>query len=299
MNTSASLKSDRANLSSLFSVTWSLSLLILALALTAHAFPPALPHTIYGMARDEYGNPLGTNATIVLTTSTGVILKATVDTDLEPGVNYRLTVPLDAGVRTDAYRGDAVNSTVPFRIKVSLNNTLLLPIEMSGDYSLMGQPGKQTRIDLTLGEDTNGNGLPDAWELAMISARGWNLTLANLRTNNMPGGGGVSLMQEYIAGTYAFEDDTGLNIKIARFDNGAPVIEFMAVRGRTYTIVGSADLKTWSTVSFKADMTDPNTGLVQAQTVDNYESTTVKLMQVTVPAPASGPQPLFFKLRIQ
>lgn len=268
-------------------------LLMLAAAVTA--FPPALPHTIYGMARDEFGNPLRTNAVIVLTTSAGATITAIVDPDDEPGVNYRLVVPLDANVKADAYKDGALPSSVPFRLYVKINNATFLPLEMVGDYSLLGQPGKRTRIDLTLGEDTNGNGLPDAWERAMLAARGWTNGLADLKANSSPGGNGVTLLQEYIAGTYGFEDANGLNLNIVRIEAGAPVFEFLAVRGRSYTILGSTDLKVWSAASFRPLLPEAP----PADPVSAYLSTEVRLLQVAVPAPASGAAPRFFKLKIQ
>ncbi|MEQ2007851.1 MAG: hypothetical protein ABMA26_13725, partial [Limisphaerales bacterium] len=230
--------------------------LLLCAATVATAFPPALPHTIYGMARDEYGNPLRTNAVIVLTTSAGLSVSARVDPELEPGVNYRLVVPLDSGVKSDAYKTGALQASVPFRIRVTINNATFLPLEMTGDYSLLGQPGKQTRIDLTLGEDTNGNGLPDAWERAILAARGWTNSLTDLNANSSPGGNGVTLLQEYVAGTYGFEDANGLSLTITRIEVGAPVLEFLAVRGRNYTILGSADLKVWGEVAFRPLLPD-------------------------------------------
>lgn len=258
------------------------------------AFPPALPHTIYGMARDEYGNPLRTNALIVLTTASGATVTAQVDPEDEPGVNYRLVVPLDAGVKSDAYKAGALQGTVAFRLRVIINNATFLPLEMTGDYSLLGQPGKQTRIDLTLGEDTNGNGLPDAWERAMIAARGWNVSLTNLTASSSLGGNGVTLLQEYVAGTYGFEDGNGLNLAIARVEAGTPVLEFLAVRGRSYTIVGSTNLKTWAPVPFRPLLPDAD-----PDPVSSYLSPDVRLLQVAVPAPATGAVPLFYKLQIQ
>lgn len=260
---------------------------------SSFAFPPALPHTIYGMARDEYGNPLRTNAVIVLTTIDGLSVSAQVDPELEPGVNYRLVVPLDSGVKSDVYRSIALQAAVPFRIRVTINNATFLPIEMSGDYTLLGQPGKRTRLDLTLGEDANGNGLPDAWERAMIAARGWNVPLADLNPNSSPGGG-ATLLQEYVAGTYGFEDADGLNVKIARIENGLPVLEFLTVRGRTYSLAGSVNLQTWTPAPFTPLLEEPVTDPVTA-----YLAPEVRLLQVSVPAPADGPAPRFFKLRIQ
>ncbi|NBR85663.1 MAG: hypothetical protein EBT61_09155 [Verrucomicrobia bacterium] len=260
------------------------------------AFPPALPHTIYGMARDEYGNPLRTSALIVFTTSDGVSVSTTVDDSLEPGVNYRLVVPLDSGVKSDAYKTGAVQASVAFRIRVTVNNTTYLPLEMVGNYSTLGLPGKQTRIDLTLGEDTNGNGLPDAWERAMIAARGWNVNFTNLNANSSPGGNGITLLQEYVAGTYGFEDATGLNLAIARVDAGVPVLEFLAVRGRNYSIVGSADLKSWAPIAFRPLLPDV---AADADPIGAYLSPDVRLLQVSVPAPVTGPAPLFYKLQIR
>lgn len=268
--------------------------LALAAATAASAFPPALPHTIYGMARDEYGNPLRTNAIIVLTTASGLTVTAQVDPDDEPGVNYRLVVPLDAGVKSDVYKTGALQGTVPFRLRVSINNVTFLPLEMVGDYSLLGQPGKRTRIDLTLGEDTNGNGLPDAWERAMIAARGWNVNLTNLTASSSFSTNGVTLLQEYVAGTYGFEDGNGLNLAIARVEAGTPVLEFLAVRGRSYSIVGSSSLKVWTPVSFRVLLPDAD-----PDPVSTYLSPDVRLLQVTVPAPAAGTAPLFYKLQIQ
>jgi hypothetical protein len=204
-----------------------------------------------------------------------------------------------AFMRTRFYKATALQATVPFRIQVAIGSTTYLPLEMAGDTSRLGQPGQQTRLNLTLGEDTNGNGLPDAWERAMIAARGWNLTLANLRTNSTPAGNGATLMQEYIAGTYGMEDDNGLNVKIVRIEAGKPVLEFMAVRGRNYSIVGSANFKAWLPVRFQAPILDPATGETANRTIDSIQSTAVQLMQVTVVAEPGTPLPLFYKLRIQ
>ena len=258
------------------------------------AFPPALPHQIFGMARDEFGNPLTTNATVVLTTSSGVSVSCQVVPGLQPGINYRMTIPMDSAVRSDIYKTVALQPSVPFRMRVSMGGGTFLPIEMTGDYSLLGQPGKQTRIDLTLGEDRNGNGLPDAWEQALIAARGWNVSLTNLTANSSPGGNGVTLLQEYVSGTYGFQDGTGLNLNIVRVVGGAPVLEFMAVRGRSYSIIGSADLKAWQPVSFQR--AEPG---ADPAVMGNFQADKVQLLQMTVPASGNQAGLRFFKLRIQ
>ncbi|MBI5800359.1 MAG: hypothetical protein HZA92_06475 [Verrucomicrobia bacterium] len=268
--------------------------LTLLVAPSALAFPPALPHSIYGLARDEFGNPLTTNATVVLTTSSGVSVSCQVVPGLQPGVNYRMTIPMDSAVRSDFYKSVAQQPSVPFRLRVMIGGATFLPIEMTGDYSLLGQPGKQTQIDLTLGEDKNGNGLPDAWEQALIGARGWNVSLTNLTASSSPGGNGVTLLQEYVAGTYGFQDGAGLNLKVVRVVGGAPVLEFMAVRGRNYSVVGSADLKTWQAVSFQRAEPGADPAMMES-----FQSGNVQLLQVTAPVTGSQAGLRFFKLRIQ
>ena len=77
-------------------------------------------------------------------------------------------------------------------------------------------------------------------------------------------------------------------------EGGAPVLEFMAVRGRNYSIVGSVDLKTWQTVSFRRAELGADPAMME-----NLQSQLVQLLQVTVPAAGSQAGLRFFKLRIQ
>src|SRR5260370_18497252 len=95
-------------------------------------------------------------------------------------MNFQREVPMDAGLTADPYEPEALMASAPFKIYVVIGVTTNLPIQMTGNYSLLGQPGQQTRIDLTLGVDSNGDGIPDAWEIAFLSSIGSNLNLANL-----------------------------------------------------------------------------------------------------------------------
>ena len=62
------------------------------------AFPPAPHHLVYGLVRDEMGEPISLNtAQVILESSTGVQIRGLIVPNLEPGVNYRLSVPMDAG----------------------------------------------------------------------------------------------------------------------------------------------------------------------------------------------------------
>ena len=62
------------------------------------AFPPAPHHLVYGLVSDEMGETISLNtAQVILESSTGVQIRGLIVPNLEPGVNYRLSVPMDAG----------------------------------------------------------------------------------------------------------------------------------------------------------------------------------------------------------
>ena len=88
-------------------------------------------------------------------------------------------------------------------------------------------------------------------------------------------------MQEYLAGTYAFDPKDGFSLTIVGFNSGAPPFEFLAIRGRTYTLHGSPDLKTWTAQSF------------------SIPADTVRKLQIQAAAPAGDTPPRFFRLMVQ
>jgi hypothetical protein len=206
-------------------------------------------------------------------------------------VNYQLEVPMDSGITSDLYKPTALCPTVPFRIKVKIGQTVYLPIEMKGDYAHLGQPGRRTRLDLTLGEDANGNGLPDAWERALLQAGGGTGTI---RPEDDFDGDGLSNLEEYLAGTYAFDSQDGFSLKITRTENQVIQLSFMVIRGRTYTIVGSADFQTWTPVQFRI----PANG-AEAPFLTGYYASDVRVLRVEVLSPADQPSMRFFNLLVQ
>jgi hypothetical protein len=70
---------------------------------------------------------------------------------------------------------------VAFRLKVQAGSVTYLPIEMSGVNGLVAEPGKTARVDLTLGQDSDGDGLPDAWERTMLAALGRQGTIQDIK----------------------------------------------------------------------------------------------------------------------
>jgi hypothetical protein len=272
-----------------------LKILLLVLSLLvpdARAFPPAPYHELYGMVRDEYGNPIvSTNAIVILETTTGVQLTTTLDLNLEPGTNYRLPVSMDAGITTELYKATALRATAPFKMKVKIGNTTYLPMEMVADFSKLGQPGQRTRLNLTLGEDSDGDGIPDAWERALIEFLGGNKTLADIRPGDDSDGDGVSNLNEYLAGTLPFDQSNGLTLSLVNLNGNIPALEFTAIRGRTYVIEGSSDLRTWTAVDFR---------MVGDTVVQNiYRAVDVRLMQVEVISSEGAPAPNYFRLMLR
>lgn len=259
------------------------------LAPAAYAFPPALPHTIYGMVRDELGNPLPAGASIVLESASGVKVYSAVQNIQEAGVNYRLSVPLDAGLTTAAYKPTALSPAAPFKISIIVGGVTYLPIEMTHDFKQLGDPGKSTLLNLTLGVDENGDGLPDAWQ------RRINSDLSKVRPDGDADGDGLSNMQEYLAGTYAYDPASGFTLSIVRFNDKAPILSFTGVTGRTYMILGTSDLTSgqWTPVQFKLSSS------ADATAISSYSASDVSPLQVEVVTPADQAVPTFFKLMLQ
>ncbi len=283
MTTFASFLSRRA-------ASWSAAILgvLLLAGAPALAYPPALPHTFYGMVRDEQGNPLTPGASIILETASGVKVYGVVSSLLAPGVNYRLRVPLDAGLASVAYKPTALNPQAPFKIRIKVDNATYLPIEMSRDFAQMGQPGKSTLLNLTLGEDSNGDGIPDAWQ------RRINSDLSQVSPDGDADNDGLTNLQEYLAGTYAFDPASGFMLNIVRFNADAPVLAFTAVAGRTYTLLGSVDLEAWSPAQFRIAG-----AAAESAPRDSYFAPDVRAMEVEAAIPAGQPAPRFFKVMLE
>lgn len=225
----------------------SLGVLALGLGPVAVAFPPAPPHTIYGLVRDDYGTPIDvTNAVLTLQTTNNVVVSTHTLPNLEPGVNYRLIVPMDAGLTADTYRTNALRAAVPFKIRMTIGGVTYVPLEMSGDFSKLGKPAQSTRLNLTLGQDSTGDGLPDAWKRVVMAMSGGRYTdISQIHPNDRFPGNPMTLWQAYVAGTYPWDPNDVFALKIVGFNGTNPLLKFTAIRGHAYTLWGSADMKIW------------------------------------------------------
>lgn len=272
------------------------SLFAMGLCHSALAFPPAPNHTIYGVVRDEMGEPIRiTNAVVILETATGIQVKTTVVPNLAPGMNYRLAVPMDAGLTSDAYKPTALRPQVSFRLKVVIGSTTYLPMELHGNSVNLGKPAQKTHLDLTMGVDSVGDGLPDAWRQELIDMLGLNCSIQDIKPGDDADGDGMSNLAEYIAGTYAFDATDNLSLEIVSMNQGNPLMDFTAIRGRTYTILGSTNTTSWSPVSFRLPLEVANGTMM-----DSYYANGVHRVRAEVIDPATASAKMrVFKLRVQ
>lgn len=264
----------------------------LASLFAAHAFPPAPHHTIFGMIRNQWGDPLNVGSgTIVLEGTNGVLLRASMIPSSDPGVNYSILISMDSGTAADLYKPTALKPFYPFKLKIQIGSVAYVPIEMSGNFSQIGKPGQSTRINLTLGEDSDHDGLPDGWENALIDAAGGGLTLADIRPGDDFDGDGISNLDEYLAGTYAFDPADGFVLALTGVHNGASTMKFLAIRNRTYTVETSANLAQWAPARFRI------LGGTNAL-MDNYLAPDVRLIEIEVPS-TGGQTNNYFRAKVQ
>lgn len=255
--------------------------IILTLAMfgtgTLDAFPPAPFHEVYGLVRDERGSPLSGNASVTLSGDSGKILSGLIDPLLAPGVNYSLKVPMDAGTLSQLYQSTAMRPSMPFTASVSIAGVNYVPIEVQGGALAIGDPGGRTRLDLTLGIDSDGDGLPDSWEQEIIDRVDGIDGLAEVTRDGDADGDGVSNYIEYLAGTYAFDRRARFELEIVEVRDGLAHTRFLAVKGHSYTIACSTDLKEFTPTEFSLhpDGHDP---------ISVYRAQQIRFQDVFIPA---------------
>ena len=228
----------------------------------ALAFPPAPHMTHFGFIRDQVGQILtAEGASLILLKDGREVGRTPVHSQwVSLDRNYELTVRIDAArPNTQPYSASAIAAGGLFSLAVEMNGSWFYPIEVSGGGLLAGQGGERVRLDLNLGEDSDGDGLPDIWEMWQLYHAGhhpdetgkWPLHLIT-RDGDFDGDGQSNWL-EYIAGTFAGDGQDRFMLEIKERNNQRVRLEFYAITGKTYTIESSADMETWTPVAFRLD----------------------------------------------
>ena len=102
---------------------------------------------------------------------------------------------------------------------------------------------------------------------------------------------GMSNLDEYIAGTYAFDGRDRLQLRIVETKNGISRMRFLAITGRGYRLEASADLENYAPAEFSTseDASEP---------VRSYRAASVGYMDIYVPVDAENPTKLY-RLNVQ
>lgn len=85
--------------------------------------------------------------------------------------------------------------------------------------------------------DTDGDGLPDAWERLYFGS----INDPRATPDADPDGDGFSNLQEYLAGTNPLDPNSLLRLESANLSNGALALHFNAVAGHSYSVLWRTD----------------------------------------------------------
>jgi len=256
-------------------------------------YPPAPHHVIEGVVRNEQGRPLlGDNIKVVVKAIDGGQVISRVNEVYRPGINYSVQVPMDSGISKNILETLSFRHKTAFQLLVSIDGRYYLPIEMIGNTSKIGLPGETTFLDLTLGQDSDRDGLPDAWEMGISSFNGKKISA--IGPNDDSDGDGLSNLEEYISGSYAFDKQDGVVIHMKEVSVEKANFEFLVIPGRTYSIEMSTDFKEWKQADFK---------LTRGNTKESFSHFIAgKVENLSIDVPLSGgdtDKKLFFKLKVQ
>jgi hypothetical protein len=273
-------------------------LCLLVAAAAAMANPPAPSYTLYGTVRTTDGRPLDTGeGLIVLSTVAGAeIVRGPTNAEVGRGLNYALQVPMDSFTTDELYKETATSPKTIFKVQVFIGTKTYVPYAVGKPPLDTEQPGDRERFDFVIGTDSDNDDIPDEYEKTLVDADS-NDALTKISQITASGdinGNGLTNYQEYLAGLYGAGASSGIFLSIIKFENGIAQLEFLAARGRTYSIRTSTDLRNWVEIPFALDPAAVKTG-------SHYRAKDSDYLNVYVPGVAPQPnQPAhFFKLYVE
>lgn len=209
------------------------------------------------MVRDQVGQTVTAEGAVIVLLKSGVeIGRAPISPVAGLDQNYELSVRIDQNRSgTTLYTDKAVEAQGAYSLAVDMNGSRFYPIEVAGNLTA-GKGGERVRLDLNLGEDSDGDGLPDVWEQWQLYQAGYypdgngNWPIHLIDRNGDFDGDGQSNGLEYVAGTFAGDATEKFGLEIKEKGETSVRFEFFAITGKTYTIERSTDVETWTRVPF-------------------------------------------------
>ncbi len=263
------------------------------------AFPPAPYFTVYGDARDQYGIliPAG-SASVVLTKGGVEIMREPLTSVAGADYNYQIRVRIDMLRDTSAaYSSKALTPGTVVTLGIESGGQMFYPLEMA-EPPAIGSAADRRRINLTLGVDSDRDGLPDAWEEAQLyqagirpGPDGWDLSLID-RAGDFDRDG-KSNFAEYLAGTYAADASSVMDLQIREKLTDAVRLEFYTFFGKSYRLQSSPDLMTWSDAPITLAAPD---AAVPGAPQGSLLATGTGIVSVYS---AAGPSPTYYRLHIR
>jgi hypothetical protein len=220
---------------------------LLALLLGAHlasAVTQRPSMLVYGVIRDSYGIALSPDsATVSAFLGTNEVARTAIRPQPN-GANYRLEVNVTDPI-TAKPKDVTPGATLTIRARYG---TVLSPTIGNNTFLARGD-GSAVQIDLVLGVDSDGDGIPDDWERMLIANSGG--ALSNLNQIG-PGtdfdGDGVSDLAEFFAGSFPFLASDVLRMSsLTTHANGRFSFSFTSVNGVAYEVLTAPtlDAATW------------------------------------------------------
>jgi hypothetical protein len=258
----------------------------------AWAFPPAPYYSIYGNVRDEHGQLIPANgSTVVFFYKAAEHSRHSITSLGVSDFNYEIRMKMDMNQSgTSVYDSLAVSSGVAYTLAIDIGGVLYYPIEISTPPTV-GDPADRRRLDLTLGVDSDKDGLPDAWEKAQLFNAGLPTTDLSLIS---PGGDfdkdGISDRQEYISGTYATDAADFFFLRIVSLTDQDTVVDFYGITAKTYSIESSTDMVSWAPVSFSMQ--------AGGAKISSHVATDVGVLRAYIPTSIAAKK-VFYRVKIQ
>lgn len=232
---------------------------------------------------------------MVIKRNGAVIASGEINDTARPNENFRAVVPMDTN-GADPYRAGAQNAGATFTVEVRFPSSTMLVSSLTAGQRTIGRPAGMVALDFTIGVDSDGDGIPDAWEWWQLTAMGiepgdprWSLTTLG---NGDFDGDGLTDRQEYLAGTFAFLAEDSLRLALDAVEpDGTARLRAPLVTGKTYRVETSPDLKAWTPASVR--LASPTAELKPTFTASETSEVTIY-----APSPAESPRQLFHRVTL-